>query len=131
MATKVPERYKKWQKKEDNLTQTKGAGGFSVVLTLNAKPLKAGRYRIQWNAEVRLQAGNTSLPKMRVMHGANRKGLKTFKSPDQEWDHWSGWDFDQYTDGETPTLTLEVKREGGSDTVEVRKLKLSIELMES
>jgi len=130
MGTVVSEKIKKWQKAENNAIQTKGAGAFSEYLRLDCKPLAAGKYRIQWNTEARLQAGTTSLPKVRCNLDGVQIGVNVWKSPDTEWAGWSGWDFTQFSAGDTPAITLEVKRVGGTDTVEVKRLKVSIELME-
>jgi len=130
MATKISELYRKWQKKENNAIQTKTGAGFDEILKLNTRPIVAGKYRIQWNAEARLQSGNTSVPKIRVTVGGVQRGLNSFKSPDQDWSGWSGWDFQSFNEGDTPEILMEVQRNGGTDTVEVRRLKLSIELME-
>lgn len=130
MGTKVTERVRLWQKRENNAIQTKTGAGFDEVLRLDAKPVATGKYRIQWNAEARLQAGSTSKPKIRVVLDGTQVGLKSWKMPDQDWEGWSGWDFKAYTEGDTPSLVMEVQRDGGTDTVEVRRLKMSIELME-
>jgi len=135
MGNVVTERNRVWQKIENNAVQTKGAGAFLTVLTLACKPLAMGRYRVQWNMEARLQAGNTSIPKMRVVDGPAQTGQEigefTFHGADDNWDGSSGWDFRQYDEAATPTFIIQVRRVAGqgTDTVEVRRLKMSIELM--
>ena len=120
-----------WQKKENNAVQTKGSGAFEEKLRLDTLPVTTGRYRIKWNAEMRLQAGNTSLPKIRIQLDAVVIAVKTFKSPDQEWDSYSGWDIMFFNEGDTPSITIEIKRVGGTDIIELRRAKVSIELMGS
>jgi len=129
MGTVVGTKYRLWQKAEDNSIQTKGVGPFTQVLRLHAKPLAEGRYRIQWSWEARLQSGSTSLPTLQCTVDGTPIGNKTFKSPDQNWDGGSGWDFSLFNEGDTPDIKILVRRIGGTDTVEVRRLKLSIERM--
>lgn len=130
MGTVVKGKHRLWQKKENNAIQTKTGAGFDEILRLDAKPVAPGKYRIQWNAEARLQAGSTSKPKIRVVLDGGQVGIKSFKVPDQDWEGWSGWDFKAFIEGDTPSIVMEVQRDGGTDTVEVRRLKVSIELME-
>jgi len=133
MGNVVTERNRVWQKIEDNAVQTKAAGAYLTVLTLACKPLAQGRYRVAWNCEARLQAGNTSIPKIRVedVDAIQEIGEYTFHGSDDNWDGRAGWDFRQYDEGATPSFIIQVRRVAavGTDTVEVRRLKLSIELM--
>jgi len=133
MGNIVTERNRVWQKTEHNAVQTKGAGAFSTVLTLVCKPLAQGRYRIAWNMEARLQSGVDTLPKLRVedVDAAQELAESTFHGATDNWDSRSGWDFRQYAEGATPTFIIQVRRVAGTgtNTVEVRRLKLSIEIM--
>jgi len=132
MGTTVTERNRVWQKNENNAVQTKGAGAFLTVLRLDCKPLARGRYRVAWNCEARLQAGNTSIPKIRIQEVSGPEiGEFTFHGSDDNWDGRAGWDFRQYAESETPSFIMQVRRVAavGTDTVEVRRLKLSLELM--
>lgn len=135
MGTTVTERNRVWQKRENNAVQTKAGGGFVTVLRLDCKPLAKGRYRVAWNCEARLQAGSTSIPRIRVKQAPAASGPElgeeTFKTADQNWDGRAGWDFRQYAESATPSFIIQVRRVQavGSDIVEVRRLKLSIELM--
>ena len=133
MGNVVTERNRVWQKTENNAVQTKGAGAFLTVLTLACKPLAEGRYRVMWNMEARLQAGAGTLPKMRIedVDASQEIGESTFHGATDNWDSRSGWDFRQYDEGATPSFIIQVRRVvgTGTETVEVRRLKLSIELM--
>ena len=132
MGTVIEERNRVWQKAESNAIQTKGGGGFTTVLQLDTKSLARGRYRVSWNCEARLQAGSTSVPTIRVREvGGAELGRMTFKSADQNWDGRAGWDFRRYGESATPSFELQVRRvQGtGNNIVEVRRLKLSIEIM--
>ncbi len=131
MATKVNEIYRKWQKVENNNIQEKTGTGFDVVLTLNAKAVAAGKYRIVFNGEARVKAGGglTSQPKFRFKLDGAVKAIRTMQAQ-TEWDGRTGWDISQFAKGDTPVLTLEIQRFGGSETIEVQKLRMSIELME-
>lgn len=136
MGNVVTERNRVWQKIEFNAVQTKGPGAFLTVLTLDCKPLAMGKYRVMWNCEARLEDGaTTSIPKIRVVEApantGDEVGEYTFHGADDNWDGRSGWDFRQYDEAATPSFLIQVRRVAavGTDTVEVRRLKLSIELM--
>ena len=122
---------RKWQKAEENSVQEKSGAGFDTMLTLNAKPLKGGRYRVMFNGEARVKAGGglTSQPKFRIKVDGSTKALRTLAASN-EWDGAAAWDISQFNDGDTPVITVEVQRFGGGETIEVQKLKVSIELME-
>ncbi len=130
MGDVVPERNRKWQKAEANAPQTKSGGGFDTFLELACRPLGRGRYRIQWNAEARLLSGNVSIPKIRVRLDGTQIGINVWKLPDQEWQGWSGWDFTFFPEAAEPIIDIQVRRMGGTNAVEMRRLKLSIELMD-
>lgn len=136
MGSVVTERNRVWQKIEANAVQTKAGGAFLTVLTLDCKALAQGRYRVAWNCEARLEDGAvTSIPKIRVVEAPAATGPElgefTFHDSDDNWDGRSGWDFRQYAESDTPSFLIQVRRIAGigTDTVEVRRLKLSIELM--
>lgn len=130
MGGVVKEQNRTWQKAEANAIQTKSGGGFDTFLELNARPLARGRYRIQWNAEARLLSGSVSIPKIRCRLDGNQIGINVWKLPDQEWQGWSGWDIEFFAAGAEPVIDLQVRRMGGTNVVEMRRLKLSIELMD-
>lgn len=132
MGNIIPERFRQWQKAEANAEQTKGAGAFEEFLRLDSKGLAKGKYRIQWYAEAALNAGNTSQPKMRVQLDGVQIGIHVWQ-PTTEFDGHSGWDIGAFNAGDTPSITIEVRRltNGGSDVCKFKRLKLSIEPMES
>lgn len=130
MGTIVGEITKNWQKVENNAIQEKSGVGFDTKLTLTTIPLVQGRYRIMFNGEARVKAGGlTSQPKFRVKVDGVTKMLRIFPA-DLEWAGAVGWDFMQFAEGDAPVIITEVQRFGGTETIEVRRLKLSIELME-
>ena len=132
MTLVVSERYKKWQKTEDNSIQEVTGVGFTTCLTLNVKSLAAGKYRIAFNGEGRTKVGGalTRQCKFRIKVDEQTRMLRLLTASN-EWDGRAGWDFSQFADDATPVIIVEVQRFGsGSETVEVQKLKLSIELME-
>jgi len=131
MATKVSERYKRWQKKESNSVQEKSGAGFDTKLTLNAKPVVGGKYRIMFNGEARVKPGGglTSQPKFRIKIDGTTTALRTFPAS-TEWAGVCAWDIKQFSEDATPTVIVEVQRFEGSETIEVQRLKVSIELME-
>jgi len=136
MGSVVTERNRVWQKIEFNAVQTKAGGAFLTVLTLACKPLAMGKYRVAWNCEARLEDGaSVSIPKIRVVEAPAATGPEvgefTFHGATDNWDGRSGWDFRQYDESATPSFLIQIRRIAGigTDTVEVRRLKLSIELM--
>jgi hypothetical protein len=89
-----------------------------------------------WNCEARLEDGaSVSIPKIRIVEAPAATGPElgefTFHGATDNWDGRSGWDFRQYDESAAPSFLIQVRRVAavGTDTVEVRRLKLSIELM--
>jgi len=130
MGEIVKERNRTWQKAEANAVQTKNGGPFTTFLELNARPLGRGRYRIAWNSEARLAAGAVSIPKMRVVLNGDIIGIGCFQPASDEWDSRAGWDFARFAAAAEPVIEIQFRREGGGNTVQMRRLKLSIELMD-
>jgi len=131
MGAIVAERFLKWQKREANAEQNKGAGAFEEFLRLDSAPLVKGKYRIQWYAEAKLNAGNTSQPKARIQLDGVQIGIHVWRAT-TEFDGHAGWDIGAFNDGDTPSITIEVRRlaNGGADVCVFKRLKLSIEPME-
>jgi hypothetical protein len=126
--TIIKEKLKTWQKKEENAVQDV-TGAFVPLITLTTRRLAAGKYRVQWNVEARLQAGSTSLPKVQLNLDASARGVNVFPA-DDEWRVASGWDFFTFAEGDKPVIDIQGRTVGGADTAEFRRCKLSIELME-
>ena len=127
MGTVIAEKRKKVQKQKDNTTQTKDGGAFAPFLTLNSKSLKSGKHTVFWYGEMRLQAGTTSHARMRCTVDASAVGHTKFKNMDQDWQSFGGISHENFNDGDTPAIALEVKRETGTDTVEIRNLRIRLE----
>ena len=128
MGTKLAATTRTWQKRENNEIQEKSGPGFDIFLTLNSKPLIAGSYRIDFQGEARVKAGGglTSQPKFRIKVDGVTRILRTLDASN-EWDGRVGWDVQPFNDGDTPVIIVEVQRFGGSETIEVQKLKLALD----
>jgi len=119
-----------WQKVENNSIQEKDDAGFDTFLTLNCTPLAAGKYRFGFNGEARVKSGGglTSQPKFRMRIDGATKATRTLQA-DLEWDGRCAWDFKTFVEGDTPVIILQMLRLGGSETIEMQRLKLYIEEM--
>ena len=127
MGTVVKEKKRGPQRAENNSVQTKGGGGWTTFLTLNAKRVKEGRFLVRWYYQYRLQAGSTSRPKFRTRVDSNAVGNHTAFGADQEWQENSGWDIMRFNKGDQPVIDIQCRRVGGSNTIEMRRLKISLE----
>jgi len=121
-----------WQKWEDNTVQSTTLETWQNALQRTAAAAIGGTYKLEWNFELRLASAGPLNSKAggRFSSDSNFKGI--FHVADEEWVGYSGWDFITLAEGDTPQLKLEFRRDptiGGNDTAEIRRCKMSIELM--
>ena len=101
------------------------------AMSKTASPVAAGIYRLTWYFELRVVPVTTldSAAVARFRVDSSRKGDAHHVTT--EWSGFSGWDRIIFDEGETPTLEIDFRREpnqGGDDNVEIRKLKLGVDL---
>jgi len=126
MATVTPERYKQWQRDESNASQSHSGGAMVTAFTFQAKPLQAGDYKISASFELRLVSpGANTIVQAQMLVNGNLKSDHVHKL--EEWDRKTAWDFQTFPDGATPTVRIDFKRTNAGGTVEIRKMKISIE----
>jgi hypothetical protein len=126
MATVVPERYKKWQRDESNAAQSRAGGAFTTAFSFQAEPLQAGDYKVSASFELRLVSpGANTLAQAQVLVNGNLKSDHAHYG--EEWDRKTAWDFQTFPDGATPTVRIDFKRTNAGGTVEIRKMKISVE----
>jgi len=121
-----------WQKWEDGGSQGTTSENWTTAMQRTAMAVSGGTYRISWNYELRIVATGAvnSKAASRVKVDGSIKGF--FFAADEEWIGYSGWDFKKFTAGETPQILIEFRRDptvGGNDTIEIKRVKISIELM--
>lgn len=118
---------------ESNPAQSTLSEAWQNAISRTADPTGGGIYRLSWSLELRivpvdaLNGGAVA----RFMVDGSRKGDAYHRSV--EWSAFSGWDRKIFTEGDTPLLEIDYRRdptEGGNDNVEIRKLKLGVEYME-
>jgi hypothetical protein len=118
---------------ESNPAQATELQTWQVALAQTAAPVSDGVYRLSWSFELRivpvqsLNSGAVARFSVDSVVKANSYYRGT------EWNACSGWDRFVFDEGETPLLDIEFRRdpvEGPNDSIEIRKLKLGIELME-
>jgi hypothetical protein len=102
------------------------------VMSRTAAALLDGSYRLSWYFELKLTPTGpiNSKAMARFLVDGNVKG--NVQTVEDGFVAFSGWDRFSGADGDKPVLSLEIQRDptlGGNDTVEIRKMKLGIELM--
>jgi hypothetical protein len=122
---------KPYQFFESNAMQDTTEETYQEVMSRVTAALVAGTYVVSWRYEIRLNLTGAldSRAQARFLIDGAVKGNS--RAQDSEWDERSGWDRYVATVGETPDLSLEIRRDpglGGNDTVEIRKMRLGIEL---
>jgi len=126
MGDILEEQTRKWQRWESNPIQSQGSGAFSIAINRVAKPVKGGDYKISFGCEIRILApGATAYVHVECEIDGNKKC--DFVSTFDQFDTKNGWDFVHFNDGDTPQITMRFKRENSVGTVEIRKIKMSIE----
>jgi len=128
---------RKWKKWESNASQATSGDheAWKNAIVKTAPALAAGGYRVQWNFELRLVAAASSgapdsLAAARFNYaGGAPEGV--YCHAHTKWCGFSGWDFvNNVNEGDTPELKIQFRRNpGGNDTVQIRRVKMSIEWM--
>ena len=116
---------------ESNSTQSTLSEAWQNAMSKTASPVAAGIYRLSWYFELRVVPVTTldSSAVARFRADSSRKGDACHASV--KWSGFSGWDRIIFVEGETPLLEIDFRREpdqGGDDNVEIRKLKLGVDL---
>lgn len=116
---------------ESNPTQSTLSEAWQNAMSRTASPVASGIYRLTWYFELRVVPVTTldSAVVARFRVDSSRKGDAYHAST--KWSGFSGWDRIIFDEGETPLLEIDFRREpdqGGDDNVEIRKLKLSVDL---
>jgi len=122
-----------WKKWEDNSISNTALETWQEKFKRTAPPLPGGMYRVSWNFELKvIPIGPlNSKASGRLLINGSPKGI--FHSNENEWTGYSGWDFIKFKIGETPELSVEWRRdptEAGNDSVEIRRVKMSLENMD-
>jgi len=131
MGNIVTEKYIKWQKREANAEQIKTTTPYERMLTLNARDVHPGTYKVHWYYEVKLDAlPSPSEIIVRVQAKTNVVAFNQIRNPQDEYESFGGWDFIKLKERETPIIFLEWRRVGGAADLHAQHVRLSIELME-
>jgi hypothetical protein len=119
---------------ESNTAVTTVLETFDEKMSRTAAALVAGTYKLSWYFEMKVTVSGplNSNGLAQFLVDANVKGSCQHRSV--EWSSFSGWDRYVAAEGDTPVLSIEIRRdptEGGNDTIEIRKMKLGVELMDT
>lgn len=121
--------------KEENAAQTTTLETYQNAATLTpAKGLKNGVYRMAWTCEHRITASGALNGRIQTRFRIDSNTKSNTASVSEQWECHSGWDRYFADEGEKPVLTLDYRRDpavGGDDTVEIRKVRLSMEYLGS
>jgi hypothetical protein len=116
---------------ESNPDQSTSAETYQSAMSRTADPMAQGIYILTYALEMRVVPTGplNSAGQCRFGIDGNIKGVHT--QFHEEWQIISGWDRYVAVEGSEPVLLWEFRRnpnEGGNDSIEVRKLKLGLEL---
>ncbi len=117
---------------ENNPAQQITTQVWTNAFSMSSAPMSNGIYRLSWNLELRVvptgALNSAAVARFRV--DGSRKADAWHRSI--EWSAFAGWDRKVFAEGEISLLEIDFRREpteGGNDSVEIRKLKMGIELM--
>ncbi len=118
---------------ESNPAQSTAAEIWQTAMSRTADPMAAGTYRLSWYCELRVNPVGpvNSDAAARFAVDSSVKG-SAYLTTGNDWHAFSGWDRFIATEGQQPVLTMEWRRDpdtGGNDNIEIRKMKLGVELM--
>lgn len=118
---------------EANAVQSTTQQSWQDAFSITAQPVQEGTYIITWQCEVRIVPTGplNSRAALRVQVDGNNKGLGSWEHDD--WTTISGWDRSRFEEGEEPVINIQYRRDpdvGGNDTIEIRRIRLGIELKE-
>jgi hypothetical protein len=118
---------------ESNPMQSTALETWQTALSRTADPMAAGVYRLTWYFELRVNPVGpvNSDAAGRFAVDGNVKG-DAYLTTGNDFHAFSGWDRFVATEGQQPVLALEFRRDpdtGGNDNIEIRKMKLGVELM--
>jgi hypothetical protein len=116
---------------EENPSQSTALEAYQTAISRVSTPTGEGVYLVSWYAEVRVVPGAApSGGQVQFRVDGNAVGNAYYAG--EEWSAISGWDRNSMQEGETPTLDLRYRRApalGGDGTIEIRKIKMSMEYM--
>lgn len=117
---------------EDNPAQSTILETWQSAMSRTSQPLTAGAYMLGWYAEFRLDPVGPINSRAAVRFSIDGNVKSNNVTELDQFVGFTGWDRYVASDGDEPVLEIEFRRdpgEGGNDRVEVRKLKLKIEVI--
>lgn len=111
---------------EDNPQQSTTSDTYIDAMLRNAKPVKGGTVIVTWAIELAITAagGFNSVAQARFRFNGNNKALHAWYH--EEFNMFTGWDRVRLDEGETPELIIQVRRNGGNDTIDYRRMKIGL-----
>ena len=112
---------------ESNGAQSTASDTLVEKLSRTASALKAGTYRLTWYFELKVTRVGPLDSNCMAEFQVDGVTKGSAEHATVGWSAFSGWDRYVATEGETIVLSFDIKRDGGNDTVQIRKMKLGIE----
>jgi hypothetical protein len=103
---------------------------FQVALQKTSNRLAAGEYKLSWYFELKVTPVSTLNSSAEAVFDVDGQTKGTSRCADAGWCSHSGWDRYKATEGAVPVVSILFRRDpaiGGNDSVEIRRLKMSIE----
>lgn len=123
-----------WKRWESNAVQSTTQETFQSALTQVLPSLPLGTFRVSWTQESRIVATGPVNSRGVARFTVNGSPLGSHVIESEGWNRSGGWDFfDNAVVGNKPTVAVEYGRDpalGGNDTIEIRNVKISLEVME-
>lgn len=117
---------------ESNPMQTTSSEAWGNAMSQSSAAMSSGIYRLTYNFELRVvpNAAQNSGGVARFVVDGSRKADAYYRGT--EWCAFSGWDRKVFAEGDVALLEIDWRRdpvEGGNDAIEIRKMKMGVELM--
>ena len=104
---------------------------YQSAMSRTAQALVAGTYRVQWYWEMRLVTTGPQDSKAQARFQFGGVVKCNHSTIEEDWQAVSGWDrVENVADGDTPTFDIEYRATpAGNDSAEIRRMKMSFELV--
>jgi len=117
---------------ENNSVQSTTLQTYQTALAFTTPPMTEGQYLIHWQCEVRVVPSGplNSAASLRFRAVGSNKGLGHW--PHDDWTTIGGIDRQRLDEGEEALLEIQYRRDpnvGGNDTIEIRRVKLGLALL--
>ncbi len=123
--------FRTWQKWESNAVQDTLLETWDLKVQRTAKAVVGGVFKCSWSLELRVVVVGSLDSQGVARFLIDGTGKAHVVNGTTEWDAHSGWDFLSFVDGDKPVFRVEFRRDptmGGSDKIEIRRVKMALDL---